>query len=168
MAAEGEFAFVIAAFAVESKLIDQKLYSSIVLAILLSTIIAPFSLKFTINHFNKKALQQAEEEDGSMVNPGDVEAIRNAANTVFFCVNMTSRVTWGTLPKLMQTLFDLHLEVIDHRSWHTRFEDTVVNEVYVKGELKDGDDIGDLVLSIFDKISEAIGQPVSIYRWMDG
>ena len=41
MAAEGEFAFVIAAFAVDKKLIDEDLYSSIVLAILLSTIIAP-------------------------------------------------------------------------------------------------------------------------------
>jgi hypothetical protein len=56
---------VIAAFAVDKGLIDKDLYSSIVLAILLSTIIAPFSLRFTISYFNKKAMAEvlrAEEE----------------------------------------------------------------------------------------------------------
>ena len=56
---------MIAAFAVDKGLIDKDLYSSIVLAILLSTIIAPFSLRFTISYFNKRALatvMMAEEE----------------------------------------------------------------------------------------------------------
>jgi hypothetical protein len=56
---------VIAAFAVDKELIDKDLYSSIVLAILLSTILAPFSLRFTISYFNKKtmaAVLMAEEE----------------------------------------------------------------------------------------------------------
>ena len=54
MAAEGEFAFVIAVFIVDNGLIDTEMYSSIVLAVLLSTIIPPFLLRYTINHYNKK------------------------------------------------------------------------------------------------------------------
>lgn len=64
MAAEGEFAFVIAVFAVDQELISPDLYASIVLAVLVSTIIPPFALRFTISYFNKVAermLKQAEE-----------------------------------------------------------------------------------------------------------
>lgn len=56
---------MIAAFAVDKGLIDKDLYSSIVLAILLSTIIAPFSLRFTIGYFNKRTMasvRMAEEQ----------------------------------------------------------------------------------------------------------
>ncbi len=44
---------------------STELYSSVVLAILLSTIIAPFSLRFTIGYFNKRAIvavKMAEEQ----------------------------------------------------------------------------------------------------------
>ena len=37
---------------------DKDLYSSMVLAILLSTIIAPFSLRFTINFFAKRSMKE--------------------------------------------------------------------------------------------------------------
>ena len=53
MAAEGEFAFVIAVFAVDEGIISVDLYASIVLAVLLSTIIPPFLLRFTIAYYNK-------------------------------------------------------------------------------------------------------------------
>ena len=64
MAAEGEFAFVIAVFAKDQGLIDADLYASIVLAVLISTIIPPFALRFTISYFNnlaQKILNEAEE-----------------------------------------------------------------------------------------------------------
>ena len=54
MAAEGEFAFVIAVFIVDQKLIDKDLYAAIVLAVLLSTIFPPFALRLTIGYYNKK------------------------------------------------------------------------------------------------------------------
>lgn len=62
-AAEGEFAFVIAVFAVDNDLISPDLYASIVLAVLISTILPPFALRFTISHYNKlsgKIIKQAE------------------------------------------------------------------------------------------------------------
>lgn len=64
MAAEGEFAFVIAVFAADQGLISPDLYASIVLAVLISTIVPPFALRFTISYYNSLAqtmLKQAEE-----------------------------------------------------------------------------------------------------------
>ena len=55
MAAEGEFAFVIAVYAVDQGIIQKDLYASIVLAVLISTIIPPFLLRYTISKYNKKA-----------------------------------------------------------------------------------------------------------------
>lgn len=63
-AAEGEFAFVIAVFAKDQNLISADLYASIVLAVLISTIIPPFALRYTISYYNKMAermVKQAEE-----------------------------------------------------------------------------------------------------------
>ena len=63
-AAEGEFAFVIAVFAKDQDLISADLYASIVLAVLISTIIPPFALRFTLSYYNKIAarmIKQAED-----------------------------------------------------------------------------------------------------------
>lgn len=166
MAAEGEFAFVIAAFSVEKGIIDIDLYSSIVLAILLSTIVAPFSLRFTITYFNKRNMRELEAAEALHAENGDVDDdLRSGilkGSTVFFCVNTTCHGTWGTLPNLMKCLFDLQLDFIDHRSWHSKFEDTVVNEVYCKGEVKGGTDLDEFIQTIFDKVTAAVNQKVSI------
>jgi len=49
---------------VDNDLISPDLYASIVLAVLISTILPPFALRFTISHYNKlaeKMIKQAEE-----------------------------------------------------------------------------------------------------------
>mmetsp|Transcript_21501 Transcript_21501/g.30113 ORF Transcript_21501/g.30113 Transcript_21501/m.30113 type:complete len:857 (-) Transcript_21501:163-2733(-) len=201
MAAEGEFAFVIAAFSVDKGLISADLYSSIVLAILLSTVIAPFSLRFTINHFaNKRAI--AEIERAEQLTGNDTLSTTSAqkfdsdleqqlklgikeGTTIFLWINTTSHANWGTLPKLMKAMFDLKIEIIDHRSWHSRFDDTVVNEIYAKEtnvNLEGVDasryltDIGEQNLmdhleDIENSIKKAIGQKdavVSVGRWLPG
>ena len=51
---EAEFALVVALHCINEDVIDQSLYSSIVLAILLSTVIAPFSLRYTINKYSAR------------------------------------------------------------------------------------------------------------------
>ena len=81
---------------------------------------------------------------------------------MFYCINTTSHAAWGTLPSLMRALFDLELEVIDHRSWHTKFESTVINEVYVKGVLKKDVEIDSQIDGITAKVKSAIGQEVSL------
>jgi len=173
MAAEGEFAFVIAAAAVDQKIIDPDLYSSVVLAILLSTIIAPFSLRYTITYFNKRTIEKVDKVEEEM--KGDVEdALKSGildGKLTFFCINTTSHVSWGTFPMLMKVLFELGLEVIDHRSWHTRFEDTVINEVYVKSTTDDEDDAEQSIENIENTIKKAFKQEdavITVTRWLPG
>lgn len=175
MAAEGEFAFVIAAFAVDKGIIDQDLYSSIVLAILLSTILAPFSLRFTISYFNKRALEEVEMAEEMHKEGGNVEALLKSGildgTVIFYCINTTSHAAWGTLPRLMQTMFTLNLDVIDHRSWHSRFEDTAINEIYAKGIMKDGKTVDEMIKEIESMVVAAIGQQdsvITISRWLPG
>jgi hypothetical protein len=61
----------------------------------------------------------------------------------------------------MKSLMELELEVIDHRSWHSRFESTVVNEVYVKGLLRKDDTAAYQLELIEQKVKDSINQLVS-------
>jgi len=172
MAAEGEFAFVIAAYSVAEGIIDIELYSSIVLAILLSTIVAPFSLKYTISYFNKRALEDVQNAEKEMLKGDPEDQLKNGimdGSFVFFCINTTSHASWGTLPNLMKTLLEHDLGVIDHRSWHSRFEDTVINEMYVKGTAMGDTDICNYIEDIERAIKNGINQTdsvVSVNQWM--
>lgn len=173
MAAEGEFAFVIAAFAVDKGLVDKDLYSSMVLAILLSTIIAPFSLRFTINFFAKRAMQEKFDQiQETLQDEEEIEAELKAGirdgTTLFFSINTKSNAVWGILPKLIKAFFDMNLDVIDHRSWHSRFGGTVINEVYVRGPPGESD-ITTIIEKISKGTSDAISQPeaiITVSRWI--
>jgi hypothetical protein len=126
MAAEGEFAFVIAVFAVDDGLISKDLYASVVLAVLLSTIIPPFLLRFTISYYNKKAEARVEEAaqkemerkhdlDTFTVTTGTigqsetpdqaqfVDGIKKQT-TVFLCIQTQSDSKWGLLHALMNVM----------------------------------------------------------------
>ena len=190
MAAEGEFAFVIAVFAVDSGIISINLYASIVLAVLLSTIIPPFALRFTISHYNKKAEERVAKaakeefqgEDASL--RGDKEqqlreGIKNDT-TVFLCIQTQSTSTWGLLTKLMSTMQRLGVEVIDHRSWHPRgLDTTLVNEVFVKdslrgakvredGQIRTLDDRVEEIQQALQKTIHQEGAKVKVSRWFPG
>ena len=111
MAAEGEFAFVIAVFAAETGLIDKDLYASVVLAVLLSTIFPPFLLRFTITHYNKlgeKAVEDAMKEEESSrnserINANLLEGIKNCT-AIFLCIQTQSQSKWGLLGSLMRCM----------------------------------------------------------------
>ena len=79
---------------------------------------------------------------------------------VFFCINTTSHAAWGTLPSLMATLLKNELTVIDHRSWHSRFESTVINEMYVKGTAVGSVDICEYIEQLEHAIKDTINQEV--------
>jgi hypothetical protein len=159
MAAEGEFAFVIAVFAVDNELIDKDLYASVVLAVLMSTIIPPFLLKFTIGYYNRKAHETvrklANEEmellhdlESEQAEPADLEGISKEEReaklageirnqrAVFLCIQTQSEASWGLLHLMMATVAKLGLDIIDHRSWHPRgINTTLVNEIYCKDKI---------------------------------
>jgi len=175
MAAEGEFAFVIAAYAVTNNMITQELYASIVLAVLVSTILAPFSLRWTISHFKKRSL---EDIFGGIDSPSVAleEGIRKQT-TIFYCIQTKCEPKWGIQMGIMEGLASLDLDVIDHRSWHPRQSDILVNEIYVKDENeafagKDKLDIekllGDRIHDVQRLLEDVIGQAeaiVKVQRW---
>jgi len=196
MAAEGEFAFVIAVFAVDKALITQDLYASIVLAVLLSTILAPFGLKLIITMYNKKEqdnLRKAEEielkRSMSILNIDDIENANQSSlkrgiskSTVFVCIQTQSDSQWGLLYKLMNTMGKLKLEIIDHRTWNPRgINTTLVNEIYAKDSIQitnDSDDdqaeqsLNNRLIEIQKVLLETIKQPdrakVKVHRWFPG
>mmetsp|Transcript_900 Transcript_900/g.1893 ORF Transcript_900/g.1893 Transcript_900/m.1893 type:complete len:799 (+) Transcript_900:145-2541(+) len=190
MAAEGEFAFVIAVFAVDKGLIDKDIYASLVLAVLISTIVPPFALRFTISHYNKKgeeavarAAEEEEQRDLSTslsIKKGDedlVDGIKNQTE-VFLVIQTQSESKWGLLIKLMSILGNKGLDVIDHRAWSPRgINTTLVNEVYARSPievnasqtLQDALDslIGDITKAIKDVIDQEDSR-VKVQRWFPG
>jgi Kef-type K+ transport systems, membrane components len=66
MAAEGEFAFVIATFGVNSGMVDEEIYASVVLAILISAVVSPFLLRFTIRYFDHPPKNDEFKEEDEM------------------------------------------------------------------------------------------------------
>ena len=135
MAAEGEFAFVIAVFAVVHNMITEELYASVVLAVLLSTILAPLSLRLTISYFNKKLNNEVfgESSQGDGNKDSLLEKSLREQTAVFYCIQTKSAPSWGLQTAIIRALDELHLDVIDHRSWHPRVaKELLVNEVYVR------------------------------------
>lgn len=197
LAAEGEFAFVIAVFSVSEGLISEELYAAVVLAVLLSTIVPPFLLRFTIGYYNRKtaealknlADQELERNHNldstlSVEKPSTSEreddlvgAIRNKT-AVFLCIQTQSEGRWGLMNNLMANLAKLGLEVIDHRAWHPRGIDaTLVNEVYAKDTLELG--AGQTSQKVLETrmeeirvhLEKVLDQPeakVKIQRWFPG
>jgi len=168
------------------------LYSSIVLAILLSTIIAPFLLRMTISHYNKiteRQIKEAEEiefnrkmelggaADSENINEQLLDGISNNT-TVFLCVQTQSDAGWGLLPKLMGATARLNLEVIDHRSWNPRgVNTTLMNEIYAKDVIQhseiDGVDVAldNRLKEIQTIVLEVFNQPnakAKVSRWIPG
>lgn len=135
MAAEGEFAFVLAVFAIEQGLISKDLYASIVLAVLLSTIVPPFLLRGTITYYNKKgeeAVQNAAKEakrsmqkldaTGSTDDEVLVEGIKNRT-CVFLCIQTQSEAKWGLLINLMRIMAEVSSVL---KSFSSRINDCIV------------------------------------------
>lgn len=196
MAAEGEFAFVIAVFSVDNGLIDKDLYASVVLAVLISTIIPPFLLRFTISHYKKKAEEELRKlAESEMEKHHELEAetaTSGASDTrqdtlvgeirsqraVFFCIQTQSQSKWGLLHQMMASIGKLGLDIIDHRSWHPRgITTTLVNEIYCKDNIgiekgKSQEVLEARINEIQEKLAETINQPetskVKVSRWFPG
>lgn len=183
MAAEGEFAFVIAVFAVGEKLVGEALYASLILAVLISTIIPPFMLRFTIQYYNKKGeedVARLAEEVLMNVNHGEddlVESIRNKSE-VFLVIQTQSESSWGLLMRIMDVIGAANLDVIDHRAWSPRgINTTLVNEVYAKCPLVCNEHesparalnvlIGDITMKLQGVIDQE-NSKVKVQRWFPG
>jgi len=116
-------------------LISQDLYASIVLAVLLSTILAPFLLRYTISRFNRDLetkLIESSEAIASSTNPTKGQELPKVGKTIFYCIQTKSKPAWGIQADIVSALSNLRLDIIDHRSWHPPHStELLVNEVYV-------------------------------------
>lgn len=185
LAAEGEFAFVIAVFAVDSGLISKETYSSIVLAVLLSTIVPPFLLRYTITLANKKseeAVRMAAEIEATRKKHGttedsDLELCIKNHTAVFLCIQTQSEAAWGLMMNIMSSLRSHELEIIDHRSWHPRgIKTTLVNEIYVRDRISLDENatqaLEERMAEVKTALEETINQPgeakVKVTRWFPG
>jgi len=186
MAAEGEFAFVIAVFAADKELINKDLYASLVLAILISTIIPPFALRFTISYYNKKgeeAVAKAAEEEEQRahsvaVSNGDDDLVFGIKNQteVFLVIQTQSESTWGLLINIMDVLGNKGLDVIDHRAWSPRgISTTLVNEVYARSPIHVSTSLQDALDVLIEDITKALNgvidqsdSRVKVQRWFPG
>ena len=192
-AAEGEFAFVIAVFSVDNGLISPDLYASIVLAVLISTIIPPFALRFTISYYNKIAERMVRNaEDIERQRAGTIDETLSpveqekrfrerieANKVIFLCIQIQCASTWGLIPRIISKLGSLGLEVIDNRSWHPRGVDsTLMTEIFVEDDffLRASDEetnktIEERIAEVNESMMVAIKQPsakVKVTRWYPG
>ena len=95
-------------FAKDANLISADLYASIVLAVLISTIIPPFALRYTISYYNKMAeriVKQAEELE------------RQRASTIDPKLSLTpqekeQRLMVRSVCELLINLFHLHCAAV--------------------------------------------------------
>jgi len=196
MAAEGEFAFVIAVFSVDNALIDKDLYASVVLAVLFSTIIPPFLLRFTISYYHKRTESDIQQlADDEMKKNHELEADTNTSassenreeilageirneRAVFFCIQTQCSSKWGLLHAMMAAIGKMGLDIIDHRSWHPRgISTTLVNEIYCKDKIllekgKSQEALEARIAEIQKTLEETISQPntskVKVSRWFPG
>ena len=110
MSAWGEFAFILATTSYAEGSMDSESFSATLLAVLLSVILSPYGLTFTISYFERAAMKELEAE---MAKYGDLQV-----HPLYFAINSKSRGQWGHQDKILKIIFDLHLEIIDFRSWH--------------------------------------------------
>lgn len=110
MSAWGEFAFILATASYAEGTIDKESFSAVLLAVLLSVIYSPYGLSLTISYYEKQAQKKMNDE----------LALYEDANVhpLYFAISSKSKGQWGHQDKVLKTIFDLNLEIIDFRSWH--------------------------------------------------
>jgi len=110
MSAWGEFAFILATVSYSEGTIDKESFSAVLLAVLLSVIYSPYGLSFTISYFEKQAQKKMDERLSEYEDQN--------VHPLYFAINSKAKGQWGHQDKILKTIFDLNLEIIDFRSWH--------------------------------------------------
>jgi len=80
------------------------------LAVLLSVIYSPYGLSFTISYYEKQAQKKMNERLSEFEDTN--------VHPLYFAINSKAKGQWGHQDKILKTIFDLNLEIIDFRSWH--------------------------------------------------
>jgi Kef-type K+ transport system membrane component KefB len=179
MSAWGEFAFILATSSYADGTIDKTSFAAVLLAVLMSVIVSPLLLSFSIAYFDKQARNKMDEElekfEGTNTHP------------VYYAINTKSRGSWGHQNKILEKLFNLQLEIIDFRSWHapeynhshdqplTKESFYVMDKTLALTPTKhlddfDKEELTNRVKQIRLSLKNALGQEsvINIKRWLPG
>jgi hypothetical protein len=113
MTCRGEFSFIIAAFGIGEGLLDPELYSSIIFAVLLSSITSPIMLTVILKYYNKLALRYLERDQLDKSEVGGRAPLH-------VNIQIRSSVVPGMQQSIKHCVNSLGLFVIDQRSWNPR------------------------------------------------
>lgn len=124
MTCRGEFSFIIAAFGIGEGLFDPELYSSIIFAVLLSSITSPTILTLVLRHYNRLAEKYLEKDQMG-------RSVRGGKMPLHVNIQIRSGIAPGIQGTIKRCVNSLGLFVIDQRSWQPRGLGVVVaTELY--------------------------------------
>ena len=116
MTCRGEFNFIIGSFALQYGLIEPNLYAAAVVAMLATSIIAPFGLSISLRYYNAKSREYLAE-------PHLDTDTSDGCRPLFLAIQARTPVYWGLQERFKKVLETNGLIIIDHRSWHTMSDD---------------------------------------------
>ena len=128
MTCRGEFSFIISAFALDKGVIDEKVYASIVFAVLLSAVTSPFMLLQCIKYFDGLKIKQLKATD-PRGEGGD------GTMPLHFHISLQTGNAWNLLETLQNEVNGLDIVIVDLRTTHSRgINATIRNDIYVRDE----------------------------------
>ena len=131
MAAWGEFAFITATTARSENIIDQTAFASVILAVVVSVVVAPVLLRLTIRRSNRSAVAMIEGASARDRSRRGAHDGAHAEVAVHYQLRTSSAPKWGLNAKLFETLSSERLRILDFRSQHDEERHVVTNELYL-------------------------------------
>ena len=153
MSCWGEFTFILANKARRLDIMDDKTFSSIIVAALLSIITTPYLLRYTLDNYNKSQrtkINKVKNEGCQQITlqnkHGECKEISishthfgSELHPIYFVIDIKSFGLYGQSDLLLDVLMNkCQLIIVDYRSWHPHIQPhpVVLHEIYVKtGEL---------------------------------
>ena len=132
MSAWGEFAFILIVEAKNDHIVSEETFSSLVLAILLSVILAPIGLRTTLVYFNR--LSEIEVAN-AMKHMQDPHSKDETKIPLYYWIHSSSSVHWGQQDAILRAIYSCDVHIMDLRTFrfdHDEFEVQVVYDIYVR------------------------------------
>lgn len=128
MTCRGEFSFIIAAFGLQNKLLNEEMYGSIVLAVLLSAITSPLCLMKSIAKF-----KDLQKEYLKSTNPTTADKEGDGKMPLFIKIHIETEGAWGLIDVIRTELHKLDLVIEDFRTSHERGVNAIItNDIYAR------------------------------------
>lgn len=143
MSAWGEFAFILATASRDDHIIDEKQFSSITMAVLLSVVLGPICLTQAINYSKEKKKGDMKgaamsPESGILTLDVSESELKKFEHCSFFRVVTESKGFWGFYTKLKSAVAALDLVVLDYRTGRKKAASGTLVQVcmYLKDKTK--------------------------------